>query len=57
MCSLPLIKKLSLELSLYTFLDILSTSPFEEVDILQIFTINGLKNDITQISNQLILFE
>ena len=50
-------KRLNLELSLYTFLDILSTSPFEEVDILQIVTNTDYNNDIIQSSNQLYLFK
>jgi len=50
-------KNLRLDLSLYTFLDILSTSPFEEVDILQLVTRNDNFKSELNIYNQLYLFD
>ncbi len=49
-------KKLSLNISLYTFLDILSISPFDKVDILQIVTNNEYKTNTIDSYNQLNLF-
>ena len=49
-------KQLCLDISLYTFLDILSVSPFEKVDILQLVTNNDYKLNIDQNHNQLNLF-
>jgi len=50
-------RNLRLDLSLYTFLDILSTSPFEEVDILQLVTNNDNFKSEHNIYNQLNLFD
>lgn len=50
-------KNLRLDLSLYTFLDILSTSPFEEVDILQLVTNTDNFKSEHNIYNQLNLFD
>jgi len=49
-------ERIKLDISLYTFLDILSTSPFDEVDILQIVTKNRSANLKVDSSNQLNLF-
>ena len=49
-------KNRKLDISLYTFLDILSTSPFEEVDILQLVTKNDNFKSASYIYNQLNLF-
>jgi hypothetical protein len=48
---------MKLDISLYTFLDILGTSAFDEVDILQIVTRNEKSIISTDFSNQLILFD
>ena len=50
-------RNLRLDLSLYTFLDILSTAPFEEVDILQLVTNNEYFKSEPNIYNQLYLFD
>jgi transposase len=50
-------KKLDLEISLYTFLQILSVSVFEQVDILQLVTNSAGMNTETYICNQLNLFD
>jgi hypothetical protein len=50
-------KRLGLNISLYTFLDILSISPFENVHILQIVTNNDYKVNDGGFSNQLNLFD
>ena len=50
-------KKLSLNISLYTFIDILSTSPFEKVDILQLVTNGEYKPNTIHLHNQLNLFD
>ena len=51
-------ERMKLDISLYTFLDILSTSPFDEVDILQIVTKNRSTNLKADSSNQLnLLFQ
>jgi len=49
-------ERMKLEMSLYTFLDILGTSAFDEVDILQIFTKNKNQPIATEDHNQLNLF-
>jgi len=49
-------KQLKLDLSLYTFLDILSTAPFEEVNILQLLTNDEKKVYVNENSKQLNLF-
>ena len=50
-------RNLRLDLSLYTFLDILSTAPFEEVHILQLVTNNDNFKSEPNIYNQLYLFD
>jgi len=50
-------RNLRLDLSLYTFLDILSTAPFEEVHILQLVTNNDNFKSGPNIYNQLYLFD
>lgn len=50
-------RNLRLDFSLYTFLDILSISPFEEVDILQLVTKNDNFKSEPNIYNQLNLFD
>lgn len=50
-------KKLGLKISLYTFIDILSTSPFEKVDILQLVTNGEYKANSIDFHNQLNLFD
>lgn len=50
-------KRLHIELSLYTFLQILSVTPFEKVHILQLVSDNGYKNANGQSSKQLFLFD
>jgi len=50
-------KKLGLEISLYTFLQILSVSVFEQVDILQLVTNSAGMNTETYTCNQLNLFD
>jgi len=50
-------KKLGLEISLYTFLQILSVSVFEQVDILQLVTNSAGMNTETYMCNQLNLFD
>ncbi len=49
-------EKMKLDMSLYTFLDILGTSAFDEVVILQIFTKNNKLTITTENYNQLNLF-
>ena len=49
-------ERMKLGISLYTFLDILGTSSFDEVDILQILTKNQIPNPKVDSSNQLNLF-
>lgn len=50
-------KRMKLDTSLYTFMDILSTSPFEEVDILQLVTKSPNLGLDGSLSNQLYLFD
>jgi hypothetical protein len=50
-------KRLNLDISLYTFLQILSVSVFEKVDILQLVTNSARTNPEAYICNQLNLFE
>ena len=50
-------KLLKLDISLYTFLQILSVTLFEKVDILQLVTEPDYKNTYNQSCNQLNLFE
>jgi transposase len=50
-------KRLNLDISIYTFLDILSISLFEKVPILQLVTNASYKSDLGQSSNQLLLFD
>lgn len=50
-------EKMKLNISLYTFLDILGTSPFDEVDIFQIVTKNDNSTIASENSNQLNLFD
>jgi hypothetical protein len=50
-------KRLNLEISLYTFLQILSVSVFEQVDILKLLTNSAGMTSETYICNQLNLFE
>lgn len=50
-------KRLNLEISLYTFLQILSVNPFEKADILQLVTEPNYKTDDVRITNQLNLFD
>ena len=49
-------ERMKLDMSLYTFLDILGTSAFDEVDILQIVTKNKNQAKTTENHNQLNLF-
>lgn len=49
-------ERMKLDISLYTFLDILGTSAFDEADILQIVTMTGKLTLTNDISNQLNLF-
>lgn len=49
-------EQMKLDISLYSFLDILGTSAFDEVDILQLVTINDKSTITHDISNQLNLF-
>ncbi len=49
-------ERMKLDISLYTFLDIIGTSAFDEVDILQIVKTNQNSTLDTNISNQLNLF-
>lgn len=49
-------ERMKLDISLYTFLDILGTSAFDEVDILQIVTNNNKSMITTENYNQLKLF-
>ena len=49
-------QQLKLDVSLYTFLDILSTAPFEEVNILQLLTNDDEKIYVTENTKQLNLF-
>jgi hypothetical protein len=50
-------KRLKLEISLYTFLQILSVNPFEKTEILQLVTEADYKNKRYVFSNQLNLFD
>lgn len=50
-------ERMKLNISLYTFLDILGTSAFDEVDILQIVTKNPNLNPEADLSKQLNLFD
>ena len=50
-------KRLNLEISLYTFLQILSVNPFEKADILQLVTEPNYKTYDVRITNQLNLFD
>ena len=50
-------KRLNLEISLYTFLQILSVNVFEKTSILQILTENDYKNHEERLCNQLNLFD
>jgi len=50
-------KQLKLQISLYTFLQILSVNPFEKVDILHLVTENGYTESNNQFSKQLNLFD
>jgi hypothetical protein len=47
---------MKLDISLYTFLDILGTSAFDEVDMLQIVTKSEKSTITNDFSNQLKLF-
>jgi IS4 transposase len=49
-------KRLKVEASLYTILQVLSVTIFELLPLLQAFTGLGYKNDIVQNDNQLFLF-
>lgn len=49
-------ERMKLDMSLYTFLDILGTSAFDEVDILQIVTKNKKTTVTTEVYKQLNLF-
>ena len=48
---------MNLDITLYTFLQILSVSVFEKVDILQLVTNSAGMAENTYISNQLNLFD
>lgn len=50
-------KRLKIDVSLYTFSQILSVTPFEKVPILQLLTDDNYKNLNYQPSNQLFLFD
>lgn len=50
-------KQLKLDISLYTFLQILSVTLFEKVNILQLVTETDYETEQTQLTNQLTLFE
>jgi len=50
-------KQLKLDISLYTFLQILSITLFEKINILQLVTEKEYKTEHTQLTNQLTLFE
>ena len=50
-------KKLNLDITLYTFLQILSVSVFEQVDILQLVTNSAGTDQNTRVCNQLNLFD
>ena len=50
-------KRLNLELSLYTILQILSVTFLEKVSILQVLTENGYKTENEDLPNQLMLFD
>jgi transposase len=50
-------KRMNLDITLYTFLQILSVSVFEKVDIFQLVTNSAGINEDTYISNQLNLFD
>jgi hypothetical protein len=49
-------KRLDLDASLYTLLQIFSVTLFEKIDIKQALSINEYKPDTSQITNQLNLF-
>ena len=49
-------KRLDLDASLYTLLQIFSVTVFEKIDLKQALTIEEYKTDTSQITNQLILF-
>lgn len=49
-------KDLALEISLYTFLQILSVRPFEKIQLLQAFSDDDYNNQMTATGNQLNLF-
>ena len=50
-------KRLNLEHSLYTILQILSITVFEKMLITQVFTDFGITNQLVDYPNQLLLFE
>ena len=50
-------KRLNIEAPLYTFLQILSVTPFEKVPILQLLRDNDYRNINDQLSKQLFLFD
>ena len=50
-------ERMKLDISLYTFLDILGTSAFDEADILQVVTGTDKSSISNEISNQLNLFD
>ena len=50
-------KRMDLNISLYTFLQVLSLTLFEKIDILQLFTETNYETNNSQSSNQLNLFE
>ena len=50
-------ERMKLDISLYTFLDILGTSAFDEADILQVVTGTDKSTISNEISNQLNLFD
>ena len=49
-------KRLDLDASLYTLLQIFSVTLFEKIDMKQALSINEYKSDTCQITNQLNLF-
>jgi hypothetical protein len=50
-------KRLNIEAPLYTFLQILSVTPFEKVPILQLLRDDDYRNINSQLSKQLFLFD
>ena len=50
-------KRMNLDITLYTFLQILSVSVFEKVDILQLVTNSAGQTQETNTCNQLNLFD